>query len=277
MLQFLREGLSESGIQMVSDLIGQFDLTQGRFSRSVRFLKGDKMIKHVFIGFLRRLNEIEATRWYFRYHSKEVARFAGPWLRRYETYKAYSPPVEAKNFGAINGFHTELWYSRVEDFIEADPDRKPYTPPPGGWSAALGPVTMVPAIPTEDFLGREPAPEQCPILRWIRFIKYPEGVSLRDGEKWYLEVHSREIKTQSGLLKYVSHRTLESSPVLNPWHRIEELWYQDFETWRKANIEGKPNYTLPAWKKPEPFFDMASTFVRYKPDVDFLKDNPPVP
>jgi len=57
------------------------------------------MIKHVFIGFLNGFNEIDAAGWYFRYHCKEVVRFVGPWLRRYETFRAYPPPPEARLFG----------------------------------------------------------------------------------------------------------------------------------------------------------------------------------
>ncbi len=45
------------------------------------------MIKQVFateIG-----NMVEHDRWYFRYHTKEAMRWFGPWMRRYEAYKAY--------------------------------------------------------------------------------------------------------------------------------------------------------------------------------------------
>jgi len=71
------------------------------------------MIKHVFVGFLNGAPEIEGERWYFRYHSKEVVRFFGPWLRRYETFNAYDPPQEARQLGAVGGRMTELWYANV--------------------------------------------------------------------------------------------------------------------------------------------------------------------
>lgn len=235
------------------------------------------MIKHVFVGFLNRLNEPDATRWYFRYHSKEVVRYVGPWLRRYETYKSYPPPEEAKRFGAVGGFTTELWYASVSDFIEAGANFKTYTPPPGGWDLALGPVTIVPAVPSEYFLGRELVPPEKPILRWYRIIKYPEGVSLEDGEKWYLEIYVKEIMKQVGLLKYISHRVLEQPPIKTPWHRVEELWYENMDAWHRTVIESPPYYSKPSWDKVEPFVDMVSTFVGQKPNVDFLKANPIIP
>jgi len=237
------------------------------------------MIKQVAVGFLDGVDPIEADRWYFRYHSKECVRFFGPWLRRYESYRAYQPPPEAERFGVRRGRLTELWYDSVESFIEAKPFERPFTrpsftrvvdaPPPAG--------AFVPAMPTEDFLGKEPTPEERPILRWVWVLKYPEGVSLADGEKWYLEVHSSEVARQPGLLKYVSHRALADFPRLSSWVRVSELWYEDFGAWRKANIDSPPKYTSPPWADDEPFLDLASTFVSYKPDVDYLKDNPLVP
>ena len=239
------------------------------------------MIKHVFVGFLHGAPEIEGTRWYFRYHSKEVVRFFGPWLRRYETYNAYTPPEEARQLGAVGGRMTELWYSSVEDFLEAKPNSRPYTNeawmaklPPGAMTAG---ITLVPAMPTENFLGKEPTPEERPILRWYRLIKYPEGVSRADGEEWYLNTHSQEVKQQPGLLRYVSHLVVDNPPIRTPWLRVEEQWYEDFDAWRKAVIDSPPKYTAPPWAKQGPFLDSVSNFLRYKPDVDYLKDNPFIP
>lgn len=238
------------------------------------------MIKHVFAGFLGDVSRIEAERWYLRFHSKEVVRHFGPWLRRYETYRAYDPPAEAERFDARNGYLTELWYESVEAFIEADPNRRPYTPlslSRTGVRPKPPAITMVPARPTEDFLGIEPTPEEKTILRWYCVFKYPEGVSVADGEKWYLETHSQEVKQQPGLLRYVSHRVVDNAPFPTPWTRVSELWYEDFESWRKANMESPPQYTPPPWDRPDPFVDMVSVFAKYKPDFDFLRDNPLIP
>ena len=239
------------------------------------------MIKHVFIGFLNGADEILGDRWYLRYHYREVVRFVGPWLRRYETFKAYAPPPEAEGLGLVKGRVTELWYASVDYFIEAKPNGRSYTYP--DWMAALPPeaivagVSMVPAMPTEDFLGKEPTPEARTILRWYRLIKYPEGVSGDEGEDWYLNVHAQEVREQPGLLRYVSHRVLENPPIATPWHWLEELWYEDFASWQNAVIDSPPLYTPPPWKKGPPFMDSVSSFITYKPDIDFLKDTPLIP
>lgn len=241
------------------------------------------MIKHVFVGFLNGVDRVLGERWYFRYHSKEVVRFFGPWLRRYETYPAWPAPEGSERFGVVLGRMTELWYYQPEDMLEADPLRRPYTPlPPGARPEGVrtGAVTVVSAMPTEDFLGKEPMPEEVPIVRWVQAIKYPEGVSIEDGEKWFLETHSQEAKQQPGLLRYVSHRavdiTLKGQSAPYPWVRVNEMWYENMDAWRQA-METTKGYTAPSWGGEYPFVDMVSTFVGYKPDLDYLKDNPFIP
>lgn len=180
----------------------------------------------------------------------------------------------------LRGRLTELWYPNVADWKEAAPYARPYTPPAGGWEKFFGrnsAVTIVPAMPTEDFLGKEPTPEETTILRWVQVFKYPEGVSLEEGDKWYLGVHSAEAKRQPGLLRYVSHRVPDDAPFKTPWLRVSELWYRDFAAWHEAMSKTATDYTKPRWSAAYPFVDMISTFVSYKPDVDFLRDNPAIP
>jgi hypothetical protein len=238
------------------------------------------MIKHVFVGFLNGISEIESERWYLRFHSKEVVRFFGPWLRRYESYRAYEPPPEARRFGAVGSRMTELWYASVEDFIEAKPNSRPYTFAP--WFATAPPhaiatgVTIVPAMPTEDFLGKEPTPEERHILRWYCLIKYPDGISLEEREMVpqcsFTRGKASDRSTQ--ICKPLNHRKSANQDSLASFGRAV---YEDFAAWRKAVIDAPPHYTPPPWTKEEPFIDSVSNLIKYKPDIDFLKDNPIIP
>ena len=136
---------------------------------------------------------------------------------------------------------------------------------------------LVPARPTEDFLGKEPALEEGTVMRWFCVFRYPQGVSLEEGERWYLDTHSREVKEHPGLLRYVSHRALENPLFSGVWHRMSELWYENMDAWRRAAVDSPPRYTPPPWNGEYPFVHLASVFVRDKPDVDFLKDDPIIP
>jgi hypothetical protein len=171
-------------------------------------------------------------------------------------------------------------------------------------------ATMLPALPTEEFYDPDPNPAQTPVIRWITAIRYPEGVSEEEGETWFLDVHAKETLKQPGLLKFVSYKTLERGGVgkvpegggmlqmpegggmprmsegampmpegmdpkgggMKSWVRVNEYWYTDFDAWRKAVIESPPEYTAPSWGGEYPFVEMGSTFIKYMPDVDFLRD-----
>jgi hypothetical protein len=129
-------------------------------------------------------------------------------------------------------------------------------------------------------------------LRWITIIRYPEGVSIEDGEEWFLNVHAKEALKQPGLLKFVSYRVLTEltekamkgmkmpggmempPPGTGPpksWVRVNEYWYEGFDAWRKAILGSPPEYTTPSWGGEYPFVDMASTFIPYYHDVDFMR------
>jgi hypothetical protein len=113
------------------------------------------------------------------------------------------------------------------------------------------------------------------ILRWLIAFKYPQGVSVDEGEDWFLNVHSKEVIQQPGLIRYFSYRTVES-PF--PWHRLTEQWYENFDGWRKSVIDSPPSYTEPPWAKRqkypflEPYSDFVSTFILERPTNDFLTD-----
>ena len=145
------------------------------------------MIRHVFI-FEPPVSLEVFDVWYFRHHAPECVRFFGPWLR-YETFRSRQVPADADRYNVYRGRYTELWYDSVEAWKEAAPYTRPYTPAPwGGLSGTARPTAtiIIPAMPTDDFLGRkEPTPEERPFLRWIFTMRYPDGVSIEEGEKWY--------------------------------------------------------------------------------------------
>ena len=46
-----------------------------------------------------------------------------------------------------------------------------------------------------------------------------------------------EAKEQPGLLRFISHRTVPEPPIVTTWHRLSEMWYEDFAAWQKAVVE----------------------------------------
>lgn len=253
-----------------------------------------EMIKEACIGvFENAPSEAEIEREYLRYHGPEITMWSGPWMRRYQLWLPYEPPEEAvERFGAVRGRYAELWYGSKEEYLdrpnlEADGIYKkaPETDwHPIPWEQTRPEkrvVVMVPCNPTETFYNSRPEREDTTFIRWVTAIKYPEGVSTEEGEKWFLDVHAKEAVDQPGLLKFVSHRVIDelshAQTGQNSWIRINEYWYKDIDAWREAVIESPPKYTVPSWGGEYPFVEMRSTFIPFYHYVDFLKGDYVVP
>jgi hypothetical protein len=260
------------------------------------------MVKEIAIGVMSDApSQADCDRQYMRYHGPEVMRLSGPWMTRYQLWLPYVPPEEAiERFGAVRGRYAELWY-REDDFLDRPSSLKGQTLP--WWDEdnipATGQTTVtVYANPSEEFYDSDPHPDNTSILRWVTIIRYPEGVSIEDGEKWFLDVHAKESLNQPGLLKFVSYRVLTelaekamkgmnipqgpgmSEGIAMPpsgmsppksWVRANEYWYKDFDAWREAILESPPEYTAPSWGGEYPFVEITSTFIPYYHDVDFMK------
>ena len=51
-----------------------------------------------------------------------------------------------------------------------------------------------------------------PCLRWVTFIKFPQGVPEKEADEWYVNVHAKEVAQKPGLKRYFSRRA--SDPTL---------------------------------------------------------------
>lgn len=239
-------------------------------------------------------------RWLSQIHAPEAISRIGPWLTRYHSYRAVPPPPEmyadAEDYGYYNWRVTELWCR--EPFPQAGILPQAFFPEyadniglptnladASRWHGKRsGPRQacrlFVPARATEDFLGGEvPLNDYPSILRWFVAFRYPDGVSIEEGEEWYLSVHAPETLRQQGLRRFTSHKANLTPDGKRPlWHRLSELWYDDFSAWRNAVIEAPPSYTPPPWdgcnRYPffEPFVDFVGTFLLEAPTNNFLRD-----
>jgi hypothetical protein len=264
-------------------------------------LAGATMVKEVSMGvYSNAVSQTELDRYYLRYHGPEIVKFSGPWLRRYQLWLPYDPPGEAvERFNAVRGRYAELWFGSAEEYL----DRPSHGPMSKAAFATEGEnkqtVVMVNAKPTEEFYDPDPNPEQTSIIRWVQIIRYPDGVSTEDGEKWFLNIHAKEALKQQGLLKFASYRVLTevgekmmqmmqksmgassgggaAMPKTKTWARVNEYWYKDMDAWRKAVLDAPPAYTAPSWGGTYPFVEMISTFIPYMNDIDFLKGGYIVP
>ncbi len=242
------------------------------------------MIKTIILHHLLDMNDLPAAeRWFYRYHIPEVLRNQPV---SYVSYRAVPPPPGAEDYGYYN--------YKVHENVNRGEGEKPL-----GLTAMTKEVVPlkvimvnVPATPTEDFLGKGTSFEEKTILRWLIALRYPEGVSVEEGDDWYLKVHAKEVMQQPGLTRFFSYRVIAPpevmgkvvpaflhprSQVSSNWHRISEQWYEDSNGWVDSILTSPPAYTTPPWATCDryPFFepgvDFASTFILERPTDDWLR------
>ena len=233
-------------------------------------------------------------RWYLRYHAAEVVFNHKPWLTNFIAYRPLPVIAEAVPYGYYNMRVIEAWFRSLDErpggagmfHFTWQP---PWSDKPVEWDKMEVPrvsINVEQPYPDAFLAGKRSADERT-VLRWYCIHRYPKGVSLKEGEDWFLNVHAKEVLKQPGLAGFVSAPALQI-PKGNPlqpgaWVRLSELWYDDFNGWKKAIIDSPPKYTKPSWAKYdkypflEPYVDFASTFLTERPDIDYLKEAPAFP
>lgn len=113
------------------------------------------------------------------------------------------------------------------------------------------------------------------------FLRYPEGVDEAAGERWYLGTHTQEAKQLRNLRRYRTWKALPASiapswttvPALNRWHRLTELAFDDWSSWRNAAVDAVPAYTAAPYGPRG--FESEIIFIDDTADDDFLGTSPP--
>lgn len=270
-----------------------------------------KMVKEIAFGVMENgPNEAAIEKEYLVNHGPQITALSGEYMYKYQLWLPYEPPEDAvENFGAVRGRYAELWYPTRETYENrpgggppgedgrvqmpegagARGDQRGMQGPPGADGDRGSPVpweetrpekrvvALVPGTPTEIFLDKVTEYDKAPAIRWMIAVRYPEDVSVEEGEKWFLNTHVKEAVKQPGLLKFASYRVIDELTNTGPtdtrnWVRINEYWYEDFAAWREAVIESPPKYTVPSWGGKYPFVEMQSTFIPYFHYVDFLNE-----
>lgn len=258
--------------------------------------------KMVLLVNLPSMNDLPASeRWLLRIHAPETLSWIGPWLDEYVSYRVVPPPPymhpDVVRYGYYNWRVTNHVYNetpppptKMWTIVAPLPHpvrhtatdvKQIYTTKVDGRREAphMHVLCYVPFEPTQDFMGGGLNPWERAILRWVTVFKYPEGVPVEEGEKWYLGVHSEEVMKQPELTRFYSFRTINfpGHPPY-PWHRVSEMWYENFNGWKKSIVDSPPRYTEPSWAKDgeypflEAYVDFVSAFILERPTNDFLRD-----
>jgi len=238
-------------------------------------------------------------RWFHREHAPDVSLNA-PWLLKYDMYRAVNPPPEgAENYCFMNyRVHENITLSPGRGSLDGNPSMRP-EPVEDAMNVAMFQIEPVP----DDFYGAQRTPFQTPLIRWVCAIAYPEGISLEEGEKWYLDTHVPEMVDKcKDLLRFFSYRAVPKqinaanehtrgrkfgdnthlpfskfSPLMFVnWARLTEIWFPSGNHWTENFIRNIPDFTKPQWATQDeyPFVipgkEFCSTFLLERPTEDLL-------
>ena len=229
-------------------------------------------------------------RWYYLQHSAEIARRYGPWLRRHESWMPVPIPEEAKEYGWFNWRLTQNYWQE-----------QPKSGPRGELAFTPSPVplvrcasTQIPAQCTEDFKGFDLLPYEKYNLRWVQFIRYPEGTDKESADHWYVETMAPALCGHDRLHRFFSSKTIWVEGGLpgvwrrqdlgclktgkdGEWDRVTEMWFETFDDW-KDFVRNTPECELPPWAERTSFpylnpgDTFISTFVLEQPTNDFIAE-----
>jgi len=243
----------------------------------------------------------KAFRWLYKQHVPESMSQFTPYCTKYATYHALPLPEDAEDFGSYNWIMTEhYWNFNIfqsknaghssglafreaypDDFMEITCQPPSDTLRQSGWQGTKDgyhPIVFcfAPIFWEEDIKGSSKMTDDGANFRWLFFIKYPEGISEEEGDKWFLETFVKEAAEMPEVTRILSSKLLDK-PRINPFHRVAEFWFDDSKSWHRAMVENADKFTKPEWRseeKPpflEPYKDITGIFIMDRPDSDHLQ------
>jgi hypothetical protein len=235
------------------------------------------------------MNSVAAMeRWYYRDHAPEINRRFGPWLVRHDSYHPVDAPADARAYGFFNWRVTEGYWRELPE------------PGPGGNLAFTVPpvwprvaAAFFPAQPTEDAAGGAIQPHERQVLRWYCLSRYPPAVDRSAAERWFVDIHLRELSALGNPYRVFSTRARDEhlplpgewprdrlppkDRVLASWSRLTELWFETFDDWRR--FVNETELTPPPWAAREaryPWLELGqefvSSFLLERPTDEFARD-----
>ena len=150
-----------------------------------------------------------------RYHACEVLSKDHPWIARFVGYRPLPVIPEALEYGHYNMRVIEVWFRNMEDYFGGT--SMFHFTWKGGWMK--NPIELDKyAIPRfRPVSGARPErlsrrQIQCGRKNDVALVyvhQYPEGVSVEEGDDWFVNVHSKEVLQQPGLIGYFSAKAVQ--------------------------------------------------------------------
>ena len=223
---------------------------------------------------------IKLENWLYRYHIPDSISQFGPYVSKYAFYQALPTPPGGERFGTVRMQMTEhywlanpndirefvhhkalteffpkdvlVWQNNIpkEENFEGDDARSTKG------NEELGTVpfifAFVPVWWEEDFKGEGRTVEDGPNYRWQFVVRYPEGISQEEGDKWIKEELIPAYTEQDECLRCLSSRIIKE--VNNcEFDRLVEMWFPCQSAWVTATENASKKVAKPAWAETQDF------------------------
>lgn len=232
---------------------------------------------------------IHLENWLYRYHIPDSISQFGPYVSKYAFYQALPVPEGGERFGTVRMQMTEHYWlanpNDIHEFVHHKALTEYFPPdvlvwqnnlpdPADGNSSAdemnfegddaratkgnenLGTVPFIFAfIPVwweEDFKGEGRTVEDGPNYRWQFMVRYPDGVSMEEGDKWLKEEFIPAYTAQDEVTRCLSSKIIKSINDCE-FDRVVEMWFPSPSAWQKATKEAAQKVAKPDWAETEDF------------------------
>ena len=235
---------------------------------------------------------IKLENWLYRYHVPDSISQFGPYVSKYAFYPALPTPPGGERFGTVRMQLTEhYWLANPNDVAFAGDHHKVLTEyfptdvlvwqnniPDAGHShfvdkseeiniegddarstkgneeAGTVPFifAFVPVWWEDDFKGEGRTVEDGPNYRWQFMVRYPEGVSADEGDKWLKEEFIPAWTSFDGCTRCVSSKIKKEVNNCD-FDRVVEMWFECQTAWVEACEHAASKCAKPAWAETEDF------------------------
>lgn len=263
-------------------------------------LEFNPMRSLIYVDCVKEDYRIKLENWLYRYHVPDSISQFGPYVSKYAFYAALPTPPEGERFGLTRMQLTEhywmvnpmtanfqlkafteffpldvlKWQGNIPDDGDDIVDKANTTNMEGDNARAAGGdngmppfiFAFVPVCWEEDFKGQGRTIEDGPNYRWQFVMKYPEGVSAEEGDKWFHEEVIPKFKDMPEVNRILSSKIIKEVNGCQ-FHRVVEMWFEGPSAWHKCAVERAKEISKPAWAQYDQFpylrpkFEIASLFL----------------
>lgn len=239
--------------------------------------------------------------WLYKHHISDSISQFGPYVTKYAFYPALPTPQEGDRFGThrmqltehywlINPMSAEIKNKALTEYFPMDVLKWQGTIPDDNKVAVLEGeevdnvegddarstggnngcppfiFAFVPVCWEEDIKGAQRTVEDGPNYRWQFVMKYPEGVSMEEGDKWFYEEVIAKFKDMPDVLRILTSKIIQEVNGCT-YQRVVEMWFNCPSAWYRSAVVNAKEIKKPSWAQYDEFpylkpkFEISSLFL----------------